>query len=220
MAQATAASDSNTAAGVRTPWRMTVHNVEACNCTPGCNCQFTGFQDKGGCEAMIGGEVREGNFGDVGLAGVRYVIAFMYPNAIHQGGGNVALFIDEKASPAQAEAIATILSGQAGGMPFEALAGTFASVEGPVRAPIEMHLDGTRSTFRIPGVLELSQTPLRDAVSGQEKSVQIVYPKGGFFWDVGNVATSATMQCEYGTIRFRHPGGFASYATPTWTNQT
>jgi hypothetical protein len=168
---------------------------------------------------LIGGEVQEGSYGDVQLAGVRYVIAFMYPGAIHQGGGNVALFIDERATPAQADAIATILSGRAGGMPFEALAGTVASLEGPVLAPIEMTVSGTKSSFRIPGVLELTQTPIRDAVSGQEKEVQIVYPKGGFFWNVGNIATSASMSCDYGLIRFRHPGGFASYATPTWTNQ-
>jgi hypothetical protein len=218
MGQATQASES-AASGVRTPWQMTVHNIEACNCSPGCNCQFTGFPDKGNCEALIGGEVKEGTYGKVSLAGVRYVIAFIYPKAIHEGGGNVALFIDERASREQADAIAAILSGSAGGMPFEALAGTFASVDGPIRAPIEMTVDGTRSQFRIPGVLQLVQTPLKDAVSGQEKAVQIVYPNGGFFWNVGNVATTATLDCNYGLIRFRHPGGFASYSTPTWSNQ-
>lgn len=218
MGQATAASDAPSA-GVRTPWRMKVHNIEACNCTPGCNCQFTGFPDKGNCEAMIGGQVQDGSYGDVSLAGVRYVIAFMYPKAIHEGNGNVVLFIDERASREQAEAIAMILSGRAGGMPFEALAGTFASVDGPILAPIEMTVDGTRSGFRIAGVLELAQTPIRDPVSGQDKAVQIVYPNGGFFWDVGNVATTSSMQCDYGLIRFRHPSGFASYSTPTWSNQ-
>ncbi len=219
MAQASAVSEPRPAPGLRTPWRVTTHNIEACNCTPGCNCQFTGFPDKGPCEMMIGGEIREGSYGDVDLAGVRYVIAAMYPKAIHEGGGTVAVFIDERATPAQAEAIAMILSGQAGGMPFEALAGTIASLDGPVLAPLEMKIDGTRSSFRIPGVLELAQTPIRDAVSGAEKEVQIVYPKGGFFWDVGDIATSATMACDYGLIRFRHPGGFASYSTPTWSNQ-
>ena len=139
---------------------MTVHNIEACNCTPGCNCQFTGYPDKGPCEAMIGGEVREGSYGDVSLAGVRYVIACMYPKAIHEGSGSVAVFIDDRATPAQADAIAMILSGQAGGMPFEALAGTIAQLDGPVRAPIEMTVKGTKSSFKIPGVLELAQTPI------------------------------------------------------------
>jgi hypothetical protein len=213
------ASAPGTLAGRRTPWRITVHSIEGCNCTPGCNCQFTGFPDHGNCEALIGGEVQEGSFGDVSLAGIRYVLACLYPGAIHEGNGEVAVFIDERASPAQAEALATILSGRAGGMPFEALAGTISSLDGPVLAPIEMQVNGTQSSYRIPGVLELTQTPIRDAVSGEAKEVQIVYPKGGFFWDLGNVATTALMSCDYGTIRFRHPGGFASYATPTWTNQ-
>jgi hypothetical protein len=219
MAHAPAGSEPRPAAGLRTPWRLTVHNIEACNCSPGCNCQFTGFPDKGPCEAMIGGQVQEGSYADVDLAGVRYVIAFMYPKAIHEGNGNVAVFIDERATPAQAEAIAMILSGRAGGMPFEALAGTVGQLDGPVRAPIEMTVKGTKSSFKIPGVLELAQTPIRDVISGAEKEVQIVYPKGGFFWNVGNIATSASMHCDYGSIRFRHPGGFASYSTPTWSNQ-
>ena len=202
-----------------TPYRITVHNIEACNCTHGCNCQFGGVPDKGGCEALIGGQVKDGSYGSVSLDGLRYVIACMYPKAIHQGNGRVAVFIDERASQAQADAIAMILSGQAGGMPFEALAGTITELDGPVRAPIDMTVNGTKSSYRIPGVLELSQTPIRDAVSGAEKEVQIVYPKGGFFWDVGNITSTASMYCNHGQIRFEHPGGFASYAVTTWSNQ-
>jgi hypothetical protein len=163
--------------------------------------------------------VKEGKYGDVPLQGVRYVFAFMYPNAIHQGNGKVAVFIDSKANDKQAEAMSMILSGRAGGMPWEALAGTIAVLEGPIRKPIEMTVNGTRSSYRIPGVLELRQTPLRDSVSGNEKEVQIVYPKGGFFWNTGNIATTEVLEVNYGPVKFRHPGGFASYSTPTWSNQ-
>lgn len=220
MAQATAVSEPRAAAGLGVPYRIQVHSIEACNCSHGCNCQFGGFPDHGPCEAMIGGEVKEGHYGEVDLAGIRYVIAFMYPGAIHLGGGELAVFIDDRATPAQAGALATILSGRAGGMPWEMLAGTVASLDGPIRAPIEMTVNGTKSSFRIPGVLELRQTPIRDAVSGREKEVQIVYPNGGFFWDTGKITTSEAMHADFGMIRFRHPGGFASYATPTWSNQS
>jgi len=203
------------------PYRISVHNIEACNCGTACGCQFNGFptSDTGGCEAVIGGEVKEGNYGDVDLKGVRYVIAFSYPKAIHEGNGKVVVFIDQKASDKQAEAVAMILSGKAGGMPFEALAGTVAVLEGPVRKPIEMQVNGTRSWFKIPGVLEMRQTPIRDAISGQDKDVQIVYPKGGFFWNTGNIATTDVLEVNYGPVKFKHGGGFASYATTTWSNQ-
>ena len=93
------------------PYRITVHNIEACNCDTACGCQFSGFptSNDGGCEALIGGEVKEGKYGDIVLDGVRYVLAIDYPKAIHQGNGNVAVFIDDKASDKQAEAMAMIL---------------------------------------------------------------------------------------------------------------
>src|SRR3954447_9253794 len=127
------------------PSRITVHNIEACNCSTACGCQFSGFptSDDGGCEALIGGEGKEGKYGDIALNGVRYVLAIDYPQAIHQGNGKVAVFIDQKASDKQAEAIPMILSGQAGGMRVEAWPGTVAVLEGPGRKPIEMKVDGT-----------------------------------------------------------------------------
>jgi hypothetical protein len=204
-----------------TPYRITVHNIEACNCGTACGCQFSGFptSDNGGCDLLIGGEVKEGKYGDIDLKGVRYVVAGMYPKAIHEGNGKVAVFIDQKASDKQAEAITMILSGQAGGMPWEALAGTVAVLEGPVRKPIDMQVNGTRSGYKIPGVLEMQQRPMRDALSGQDKEVQIVYPKGGFFWNTGNIATTDVLEANYGPVKFRHGGGFASYSTTTWSNQ-
>ena len=40
------------------PYRITVHNIEACKCGTACGCQFSGFptSEDGGCEALIGGE--------------------------------------------------------------------------------------------------------------------------------------------------------------------
>ena len=121
------------AAAARTPWRITVHNIEACNCSPGCNCQFTGFPDTGNCEAMIGGEVREGTFGDVVARGRAVRHRVHVPEGDPRGeraDAPSSSTIGRLA--AQADAIAAILSGQAGGMPFEALAGTVASLDGPV----------------------------------------------------------------------------------------
>jgi hypothetical protein len=105
-------------------------------------------------------------------------------------------------------------------MPWEALAGTVTSFEGPIRSRIEMTVNGTSSSFRIPGVLELQQTPIKDIVSGQEKEVHVVYPKGGFFWDDGNVGTTAVMKNTHGALSFAHPGGYSAHAIARWTNAT
>lgn len=208
-----------TAETTRTAYRIKVHNLETCNCEHGCGCQFGGFPDHGGCEFIIGYEVIEGNYGEVDLAGTRLVIGAKYPKAIHEGGGRAVLFVDENASAEQVEGVAMIFSGQAGGMPWEAIADTLDAVEGPVVKPIEMTVDGRRSSYRIPDVLDVEMAPIINPVTGEENDVHIVYPQGGFFWNDGSVGTTETMRIDYGDIHLDHPGQFASYAVAEWTNQ-
>lgn len=202
-----------------TAYRVRAQSVEACSCAHGCNCQFGGTPNEGICEFVIGYEVEEGRFGDVDLKGVRAVVAAKYPNAIHEGHGHVVLFVDERARPEQVKAFTTILSGQAGGMPWEALAATIERFEGPIAKPIDLAIDGQRAHIRIPGAIEVETTPLRDPVTGQEKEVHITYPKGGFFWNDGNVVTTRTMRVDHESLRMAWPSKYASTAEVNWTNQ-
>jgi hypothetical protein len=202
----------------RTAYKVRAQSVEACNCAHGCNCQFGGTPNEGKCEFIIGYIVDEGRYGNVDLAGLRAVVAAKYPNAIHLGHGHVALFIDQRASKEQVEAFATILSGQAGGMPWEALAGTIEKFEGPIAKPIDIAVAGQKAHVRVPGEIELETTPLKDPVSGAEKEVHIVYPKGGFFWNDGNVVTTKTMRADHDSLRMSWPGKYASTAEVNWTN--
>ena len=200
-------------------YRIKADDIEACSCKHGCNCQFGGYPNEGPCEFMLGINVREGTYGEVDLSGLRAVVAGKYPRAIHEGNGREVLFIDESATPEQVEALTTILTGEAGGMPWEALAETVESFEGPVLKPIEMKVDGRRSSFRIPGTLEVNMTPLMDPVSGEEKEVHIVYPNGGFFWDDGDMTTTDAMWIDYKDIQLEYPGLYAAHAVAEWTNQ-
>jgi hypothetical protein len=206
-------------AAIRTPWRLKVHNLETCNCSNGCGCQFNGFPDYGKCEAIIGYEVIEGHYGRVDLAGVRAVFAGKWPKAIHEGNGKGALFIDVSARPEQVEGLAKIFSGQAGGMPWEALGATLVEVDGPILKPIEMTVNGRKSSFRIADIIDVAMTSLTNPVTGEESEVHVVYPKGGFIWNDGDVGTTATMRINHGNLSFQYPGKWAAYAVAEWTNQ-
>lgn len=203
----------------RTPWKIKAHNIESCNCNHGCGCQFSGFPDYGGCETIIGLKTIEGYYGEVDLEGVKFVLAAKWPNAIHQGNGKGILFVDEAASPSQAEGLVKIITGQEGGMPWEALAETLNEFEGPVMKPIEMTVNGNQSSFKISGTLEVNMTPLINPVSGEIQDVHIVYPKGGFIWNDGAVCTTETMRIDYGGLNYEYPGKFSTLATVDWTNQ-
>jgi hypothetical protein len=202
----------------RTAYKVKAMSVEACSCAHGCNCQFGGTPNEGKCEFVIGYEVKQGKYGNVDLTGFRAVVAAKYPGAIHQGHGHVALFVDQKASKEQVEAFAAIVSGQAGGMPWEALAGTIEKRERPIAKPIDLAINGQRAHIKVPGEVELETTPLRDVVSGAEKEVHIVYPRGGFFWNDGNVVTTTTMRVDHESLRMSWPAKYASTAEVNWTN--
>jgi hypothetical protein len=96
-------------------WAFTADYVETCNCDYGCPCNFTGFPTDNKCEALVGYHIRQGHYGAVALDGLDCVYAAAWPNAIHEGNGTAMLFITEKASLAQRDALQAILTGQAGG---------------------------------------------------------------------------------------------------------
>ena len=203
----------------RTAYRIRALSVEACSCKHGCNCQFGGFPNEGICEFVIGYDVREGHFGDVDLAGARFVVVGKYPNAIHDGNGRIALFVDEKMPDEQVNALAVILTGQAGGMPWEALAATVTSLEGPIRRPIEISAEGQHAVVRIGGAVELETTPLLNPVTGAVNEVRITYPRGGFFWNEGNVVTTSAMHVDHGDMTMDWKEQYAAIAEVDWTNQ-
>lgn len=202
----------------QTPYRIKAESVESCSCRHGCNCQFEGIPNEGICEFIIGYDIKDGSVGNVSLNGVKAVVVAKYPNAIHEGNGHVVLYVDDKASGQQVDALVSVLSGKLGGMPWEALAGTIGKFEGPIRSPITITTAAERSTVNIPGEVEVQFTPLKDVVSGAEKEVQIIYPKGGFFWNSGRIATTQTMHAKHGDFALNWPGKYACAAEVNWTN--
>src|SRR5213076_2471141 len=119
-------------------WQLRVDYVETCNCDFGCPCNFSGYPTDGFCEALVAYHIRDGRFGKVKLDNLDVVYAAAWPKAIHQGGGTLRLYFSQDASAEQRDALLRIFSGQAKGSgPFELFAGTMATIEEPVGAPIE-----------------------------------------------------------------------------------
>jgi len=104
-------------------------------------------------------------------------------------------------------------------MPWEALGATLSEVEGPILQPIEMTINGRKSSFRISGIVEVTMTSLISPVTGAESEVHVVYPQGGFIWNDGDVGTTSTMRINHGDLTFQYPGKWAAYAVAEWTNQ-
>jgi hypothetical protein len=70
----------------------------------------------------------------------------------------------------------------------------------------------------MPGAIECVLTPIKDAVTGDEKQVHIVYPTGGFLWN-GAIATTEVLRVTHGDASFEWPHRYAAAAEINWTNQ-
>lgn len=165
----------------QTKWSLEADFLQACNCDYGCPCEFSAPPTRGFCEGTGAWRVIKGNYGDVPLDGLSVAFAAHWPKAIHEGNGTLALFIDERASAQQREALLTICSGQAGGLPFEILATTFSKVLDPIFAPIQFNLNGRDSSVRIGDALNVALEPIKNPVTKEPESVRIEHATGFIF---------------------------------------
>jgi hypothetical protein len=165
--------------------RWMIRGVEYgnCNCNPGCPCQFNSPTTFGRCEAVAAGHVEEGWFNDTRLDDLRFVMLLQWPGEIAEGNGRQQMIIDERADPAQREALRKILHGESttpGATAFFVYNSTMSQVFDPIYAPIELSIDveGRRARVRVPGRVESDGSPLVDPHSGREHRSQIRLPNG------------------------------------------
>ena len=169
-------------------WSLEADFLQACNCDYGCPCEFSAPPTRGFCEGTGAWKISKGNYGDVSLDGLGVGFAAHWPKAIHEGNGTLALFVDERANPKQREAILTICSGQAGGLPFEILATTFSKVLDPIFAPIDFKLNARDSSVRIGDQLNVALEPIKNPVTGEPESVGVRHGTGFIFKDAEAVS--------------------------------
>ncbi|MGE3833073.1 MAG: DUF1326 domain-containing protein [Parvibaculaceae bacterium] len=153
------------------PWMIRGPEVAMCNCDYGCPCQFNALPTHGNCRATVAMQIEEGYFGDVRLDGLRWAAIAAWPGAIHEGHGEIQPIVDERATPAQREALLTIMSGQQtkpGATFFQVFISMVDTVHEPMFKPIELKVDvdGANGEFRVAGVVEAKAEPIRNPVTG------------------------------------------------------
>jgi hypothetical protein len=197
----------------------TIHGKEFinCNCSYGCPCQFNGLPTYGNCEAVGGFQIDEGSHGDIRLDGLRFVGIFKWPGPIHEGKGEAALVVDERATPEQREALVRIASGQdtdPGATVFSVFATTLDKVHPPIFAPIdfEVDVDKRRARLVVPGVTEGRGEPIVNPVTGKEHRARIDLTEGfeytiaeiGRGWSNATSPVQITLSDSYGQFANLH----------------
>ena len=162
-------------------WFYEADYLQACNCDYGCPCEFSAPPTKGFCEGIGAWKISRGRFGDVPLDDLALAFSAHWPKAIHEGKGTVCLFFDERATPAQRDALLQIASGAQGGLPFEILVTTFSEILEPQFVPFQFHLDGKNSSVRIGQAASMSMESIKNPVTGEPEQVRVDHGTGFMF---------------------------------------
>lgn len=201
-------------------WRLEGEWIKNCNCAFGCPCDFNARPTNGFCKGLVGMRVTKGSYEDVSLDGLSFFVTVDFPGALHEGNGQAQPIIDERATPAQREALFNILSGQnsAEGTLFNIFSLIVTKMHDPIFAPISFEFDKKARTarVRIPGVLETEVEPIKNPVTGQPHRIRVVMPEG--FEHLEGEVASANIRSS-GAIKFQTQGTHSTLANVTQTPQ-
>lgn len=166
-----------------TRWHLKGRNFSHCNCAYGCPCQFNALPTHGNCRAVVGIIVDEGHYGSTKLDGLRFAFVVSWPGPIHEAHGEGLPIVDERATPAQREALLKIMSGQdtePGATFFQVYVSTLEKVFDPVftRIDLDIDVDKRKAHFVVPGVVEARGEPIVNPVTKEEHRAQLSMPNG------------------------------------------
>ena len=136
-------------------WKIEGDYFESCNCDIICPCIFMADPDKGFCDVIPAWHINGGNFGNIDLDNLNVVAFFHAPGNMLTGPKwKVAMYIDQRATAEQSDAITKIYSGQSGGF-FGAAKNLFGEILGIKQSAFEFRIEGRRRWLRINDSLEV-----------------------------------------------------------------
>ncbi|HVR76952.1 MAG TPA: DUF1326 domain-containing protein [Acidimicrobiia bacterium] len=165
---------------------------ETCNCEVSCPCIWLKPADKDACDLMLAWHVSKGEKDGLDLSDMNAVMALHSPKQMTDGGWKVALYLDDRATPEQSEALGAVFSGGAGGH-LAALGPLISEVVGV--APASITFDRSNGSLRaeVASVLTMSAEELT-GMDGENPSV-ITNPLLG-------VVTQPTTQAKAGDVSY------------------
>jgi hypothetical protein len=112
------------------------------------------------CQAFFAWHITRGKKDGVDLSGLNVAFALYSPKQMTDGGWRVALYLDERAKPDQAQALGAIFSGQAGGH-LAAVVPLIGTVTGVTAAPITFEKTDGKRHVKVGKVLEMDSEELK-----------------------------------------------------------
>lgn len=153
-----------------TSWNIKGELILNCNCDVFCPCVVSlgkHAPTQGYCHGWVGVTIKQGRYAEAALDGLNVGMLLDIPGKMGNGNWTVALYVDERATPAALAGLTAIFSGAAGGPTrvFKLLVSTFLGVK---QLPIQFERDGKTRRFVIPGIVNGSIEPIAGKRPGED----------------------------------------------------
>jgi hypothetical protein len=134
--------------------------LEVCDCGVLCPCWVGEDADNGTCEAIVAYHVSKGEIEGTDVSGLSLALMVHIPGNILKGNWRAAVFMDERASKAQEEALLKVWTGQLGG-PVADFAKLIGEVVAVKRASISFDIKEGAGTLKVDGYADAALAPFK-----------------------------------------------------------
>ena len=194
----------------KTPaWNMKGTLVIACNCEYGCPCNVNGRPTTGKCEGGWTWQLEQGVYGDVKLDGLCIGLYANWPAAIHEGNGVATSLIDDRANPAQREALQSLVEGRSAG-PWAIFRKTFKELHGPDYVRYEVDSESRLPRVHAGDALTIETEYIRNPVTKETVHPRLAMPEGLLVKDIALVG-SKHFKLSADMVRYDHSGRYAAF---------
>jgi hypothetical protein len=136
--------------------------LEVCTCKVICPCWVGEDPDGGECEGVMAWHIDRGTVDGVDVSGHTFALLAHLPGNVLKGNWKVTIYIDDKATPEQREALLNAWTGKLGG-PLADQAQLIGEVVAVEQAPITFNVEGGKGTLVIGTVAEAVMAPYQGA---------------------------------------------------------
>ena len=134
--------------------------LEVCDCNVLCPCWIGEDADNGTCDTVLAYHIDNGKIDGTDVSGLTIGLLAHIPGNILQGNWRMAVFVDDKASPQQQEAMLSAWTGKLGG-PLADMAKLVGEVVAVERAPISFNVEAGEGRLRIGTIAEATMAPYK-----------------------------------------------------------
>ena len=122
--------------------------LEVCNCEVLCPCWIGEDPDNDICQSIMAWNFEKGEINGVDVSGLTIGALVHIPGNVLDGNWKAAIYVDDKATDEQNDAILSVWSGKAGG-PVADLVQLVGEVVSAERVPIQFDVKGGAGTIKI-----------------------------------------------------------------------